>query len=133
MNSGSASSTACGSTARDKHLFYNYGISIPAGSTIHGIKVQLDAFVDSISNTPTMCVDLSWDGGTTWTSSRATPTLTTTEATYILGGQSDDWGRTWSNTELEDATFQVRVTPLAGSKNRDFFLDWVPVIVDYTP
>jgi hypothetical protein len=56
-----------------------------------------------------MCVQLSWDAGVTWTAARSTPTLTTSMATYVLGGSADTWGRTWTSAELSDASFRVRV------------------------
>ena len=59
--------------------------------------------------------------------------LGTAEATFIIGGEADDWGRTWSNTEFSNANFRLRITNVANATSRDFFLDWVPVKVDYTP
>ncbi len=56
-----------------------------------------------------MCVELSWDGGATWTAAQATPTLGATEATFILGSNSDTWGRTWSDTEFTNATSRSRL------------------------
>ena len=82
-----------------------------------------------------MCVELSWDGGTSWTAFLSTPTLGNTEATHIVGGGAEDWGRTWSNTEFTNANFRLRISnvgePIGGGRN--FTLDWVPVEVYYTP
>jgi hypothetical protein len=132
-NSGTSNATTCGDTSKDRHLFYNYGFSIPAGATIHGIEVRLDAWADSTLKSPFMCLELSWDGGATWTAANTTPVLGTTEATFILGGEADAWGRTWGDGEFSDANFRLRITNVANSTGRDFFLDWVPVKVDYTP
>jgi len=134
LNGGTANSTSCTSTARDRHLFYNYGFSIPAGQTINGIEVRLDAWADSTSGNPAMCVELSWDGGTSWTAAKTSPNLTTAEATYILGSATDTWGRTWSSsTDFTNANFRVRITDVATSTARDFRLDWVAVQVTYSP
>jgi hypothetical protein len=79
-------------------------------------------------------VQLSWDGGTTWTTAKQTSTLTTSEATYTLGGTADTWGRTWSATNLSNTNFRVRVIDVAsgsGANSRDFSLDWVAVRVSY--
>ena len=78
-----------------------------------------------------MCVELSWDGGTTWTTPKSTATLSTSELTYILGGTADKWGRMWSIGELSDANFRVRITDVASNTTRDFSLDWVAVRVSY--
>ena len=133
VNSGTANSQDCASTARDRHLFYNYGFTIPGGQTIDGIEVRLDAWADSTTGSPKICAELSWDGGTTWTAAKTTVDLTTSEQTYTLGSASDDWGRTWSSTEFSDANFRLRITNVADSIWRDFRLDWVSVQVTYTP
>ncbi|WP_374089793.1 N,N-dimethylformamidase beta subunit family domain-containing protein [Methylomicrobium lacus] len=134
-NSGTGTGTSCTGTGKDKHVYYNYGISLPVGAAIKGIEVRLDAKVDSTANTPNMCVQLSWDGGTTWTAAKSTATLTTTEATYVLGGAADLWGRTtWNISDLLNTSFRVRIIDVAsstGANARDFSLDWVAVRVSY--
>jgi hypothetical protein len=133
-DSGTNTGTSCGGTDKDRHDFYNYGISVPTGNQIMGIEVRLDAKVDSTSSsTRRMCVQLSWDGGNTWTSSEQTSNLGTSQATYLLGGNGDTWGRTWALSELSDANFRVRVTDVANSTSRDFSLDWAAVKVYYGP
>jgi hypothetical protein len=132
-NSGNNISTSCIDTGKDKHRYYNYGINLPVGSTINGIEVRLDARADSTTGAPMMCVQLSWDGGTTWTAAKNTATLTTSEATYTLGGIADTWGHTWNTGigELSNANFRVRVIDVASNNSRDFSLDWVAVRVTY--
>ncbi|MEK7324354.1 MAG: hypothetical protein AAB217_03745, partial [Chloroflexota bacterium] len=130
-NSGSNTNTSCTNNGKDKHRFYDYNISIPGGSTIVGIEVRLDARVDSTSGAPKICVQLSWNGGTSWTTAKQTSTLTTTEATHILGSAADTWGRTWTTTELSNTNFRVRVIDVSSSTARDFSLDWVAVRVTY--
>jgi hypothetical protein len=129
-NSGTNNSSNCTSNGKDKHSFYNYTVSIP-GTSIDGIEVRLDALVDATSGAPKMCVQLSGDGGLTWTSVKSTPTLTPAEATYILGGAADIWGQSWTPVSLSNANFRLRVIDAAGNTSRDFFLDWVAVRVTY--
>jgi hypothetical protein len=132
-NSGTGTSTSCGNSGKDRHDFYNYGISVPGGNQVLGIEVRLDAWVDSTSSsTRRMCVELSWDGGSTWTSSQQTSNLRTSQRTYTLGGNGDTWGHTWTASELSDANFRVRVTDVANSTSRDFYLDWAAVKVYYS-
>lgn len=135
VNSGTGTSSSCTSTAKDKHQYYNYNISLPVGTTVTGVEVRLDGFVDSVgSNAPKFCVQLSWDGGTTWTATKQTATLTTAEATYMLGSTSDNWGHVWTSTDLSNANFRVRLTDIAsgsGANSRDFSLDWIAVRVNY--
>ena len=135
VNSGTNNSSSCTSNGKDKHRFYDYNVSLPGGATITGIEVRLDAFVDSVgSNAPKMCVQLSWDGGTTWTTAKQSTTLTTSEETYILGSATDNWGHVWTSSNLSNTNFRVRVIDVAsgsGAGSRDFSLDWVAVRVSY--
>lgn len=131
-NSGDGTSTSCTSTNKDRHRFYNYGFSFPGGASIKGIEVRLDAKVDSTSGSPKICVQLSWDGGTTWTDTQSTSTLDRNEDTYILGSNTDTWGRSWSTSNFTNSNFRVRVIDVAGSTSRDFSLDWVGVNVHYS-
>jgi hypothetical protein len=79
-----------------------------------------------------MCVQLSWDGGTSWTATKSvSPTNSMT--TFTLGGAADTWGRTWTAAELGAASFRIRVIDAASQSNKDFSLDWAGVQVDYSP
>jgi len=131
-DSGNGTSTSCTSTAKDKHLYRDYNLSIPSGSTINGIQVRLDAKADATTGAPKMCVQLSWNGGTSWTTAKQTTTLTTSEATYSLGGATDTWGRTWTTSNFTNANFRVRIIDVASNTSRDFSLDWAAVQVNYT-
>jgi WD40 repeat protein/fibronectin type 3 domain-containing protein len=134
-NSGTGTGSGCTATGKDKHLYYNYGVNLPGGAVVRGIEVRLDARVDSTANAPAICVQLSWDGGTTWTAAQSTSTLTTTEATYVLGGAANLWNRTaWTAGNLSNANFRVRLINVAsnsGANSRDFSLDWVAIRVSY--
>jgi hypothetical protein len=131
-NSGTSASTSCTSSARDKHRYFNYGLSVQDGATVQGLEVRLDARADSATGAPRMCVQLSWNGGASWTAPKATPRLGTSLATYVLGSPTDTWGRTWSAAQLSDTNFRVRVITTANTTTRDFALDWVPVRVTTT-
>ncbi|MGD9118474.1 MAG: PKD domain-containing protein, partial [Dehalococcoidia bacterium] len=112
------------------HQYYGYDLSaIPTGATIEGITVRLDALVWGFgSPTGSLAVELSWDDGSSWTStSYGTGALTGSEATYTCGGSSDDWGHTWALAELDD----LRVG-LTATTNGTVYLDWIPVEVCYT-
>ncbi|MBI5040659.1 MAG: hypothetical protein HZB57_05515, partial [Gammaproteobacteria bacterium] len=130
-NSGSNTNTSCTNTGKDKHSFYNYGFSIPVGAAIKGIEVKLNAKADSTSGSPKICVQLSWDGGTTWTTAKNTATLTTALVDYTLGTSADTWGHAWSVTELGDTKFKVRVIDVSSNTSRDFSLNYVGVKVTY--
>jgi hypothetical protein len=132
-NSGTNTSTSCTSTGKDQHRYHNYNFNIPATALIQGIQVRLDARADATNGSPKICLQLSWNGGTTWTTARPTTTLSTTETTYTLGSISDTWGRTWTPDNFSNANFRLRVIDVSGNTSRDFFLDYLAVNVTYRP
>jgi len=132
-NSGTNKNTSCTSNRKDRHIFSNYGFNIPSGATITGIEVHADARADSTTGAPKLCVQISWNDGATWTAVKSTSTLTTSEATYLLGGTTDIWGRTWASGDFTNTNFRIRITDVAGNTARDFSLDWLAVRVLYQP
>ncbi len=129
-NSGTNTVASCTDAGKDRQRFYNYGASIP-GTTIKGIEVRLDAKVDNAAGAPAICVQLSWDGGTTWTTTKTSALLTTSEGTYILGNATDTWGRTWALGDFSNTNFRVRIIDISNDTNRDFSLDWVALKIYY--
>ncbi|NUM48511.1 MAG: hypothetical protein HUU38_27715, partial [Anaerolineales bacterium] len=132
-NSGTGNSTSCTDRRKDQHTYYDFNITLPGSASVSGIEVRADARADSTANSPKLCILLSWDGGITWTAAKTTATLSTSEATYILGGPSDTWGHLWQLGELTNANFRVRIVNVASSTARDFSLDWVAVNLYYQP
>jgi hypothetical protein len=92
------------------HRYYDYNLGIPDCAIIHGIEVRLDWWLADTTGTNTMSVELSWDGGTNWTTAKTDSTATLAEHTAILSGSTDKWGHDWTATELNNVNFRVRVT-----------------------
>ena len=134
-NSGSDTTTACNSAGKDRHRFWGYTLGLPASVTsINGITVRLAADVDSLTGSPLVCVELSWDSGGHWTPAQTVSLTSTGITTYTLGGPTDLWGHTpWTVGQLGTSTFRIRVTDVAASTSRDFGLDYLGVQVNYTP
>jgi hypothetical protein len=76
---------------------------------------------------PQIRVDVSWDGGTTWSAKQAT-TLTQTKTTYWYDVTS---ATGWDATKLNNANFKVRVDGLTVGFAAVVSLDWLPVEVTY--
>jgi hypothetical protein len=131
LNSGTNTNASCTDTGKDKHNFYNFNVNLPGTASVQGIEVRLDGRVDSTVSAPLFCVQLSWNGGTTWTAAKSTAILGTAEQTFILGSATDNWGRTWALSNFSNTNFRVRVIDVASSTSRDFSLDWVAVRVTY--
>jgi hypothetical protein len=131
FKSGTDNSSDCNGAGKDSHNYFDYDITIPGGAAIKGIEIRLDARTDSAAGTPQMCVQLSWDGGLSWTATQSTPTLSNVETTTILGGATDTWGRAWNAVELSNANFRVRVINVSTDPLRDFALDLIGVRIRY--
>lgn len=117
--------------------YSSFGLpSITSGSTINGIEVKVEAKSTDTSGCR-LGVALSWDGGTSLTSSKYAD-LTGSDASTTLGGTADTWGHTWSTTELTNATFVLRVEDNDPGSSCDnavsttTYVDQVQVRVTYT-
>jgi len=130
VNSGSANSTSCTSTARDSEVATQSSFGT-LGSTILGIQVRLTGRVSVANKAPKFCVQLSWDGGTSWTAAKSTSNLTTSLATYTLGTTSDTWGHSWTAAQLSPTNFRVRVIDVGNATSRTYYLDAAGVAVTY--
>jgi len=130
-NSGTNTVLSCADSGKDRHRFYNYGFVVPAGAAVNGVEVRVDVRLD---NGPGyICIQLSWDGGVSWTAPKQTPNLTSSFAAYSVGGASDTWGHAWTASELSNTNFRLRVIDVASSGNGRFRLDWIGAQVYYTP
>ena len=133
INSGTTSVSSCTSSGHDRHVFYGFANNIPPSARILGIQVLLDAWVEATYGSPSFCVELSWNGGASWTSPRTTYMLSETEERRTLGGSSDTWGRSWTGAEASGDNLRIRITSNAAIALRDFYLDYVAINVTYAP
>jgi hypothetical protein len=117
----------------DRHAWFGYGAAIPNGCAIHGIEVRLDWKLDARAGRNALLVELSPDGGATWSDPRRDTRETTRIHTALLGGPDDAWGRAWSAGDLGDEGFRVRVTAEGTRGKRDFVIEWIPVRLYYGP
>jgi hypothetical protein len=134
-STGSAGrSTSCTNAANDRHRFWGNAFGLPGSVTsIDGITVRADVGLNNNGGTSIFCVQLSWDGGTSWTAAKSVTLSSAAEATYTLGSSIDTWGRTWTTANFSTANFRVRVIDAANQPNRDYRLDYLAVNVYYTP
>lgn len=115
----------------------NFGFTIPAGSTIQGITVEIDRRSIIASSGKDFRVQLA--KGTTFAdlvgSNLAVPATiwpsTTAVATY--GGAANLWGTTWTDAEINASSFAVFLSAQANIANADVGVDFVRVTVTYAP
>ena len=86
------------------------------------------ATVNYIEYDDTISIQVSWDGGTSWSTAN-TSTVTGTEVTYtanVTGVTS------WTVDKLSDANFRVRAYATTSNNAEEVRLDWLPVTVAWT-
>lgn len=108
-------------------VYYNYNFAIPAGSAIDSVRVRTDYLIEDADDY--FNLDVSWDGGSTWSSAHALPNHQT-EATEWTNVTSDT---TWTISTLSNANFRVRMNAIkSGSAANWYRIDYIPVEVIYT-
>lgn len=133
QNSGTSTTNSCVASSKDRHRFWGYAIALPATVTaINGITVEPVVSQSNNGGETWLCVQLSRDGGATWSTARRVTLTTNTLTTQVLGGPSETWGLTWSAGDFGDG-FRVRVIDSATQGAKDFRLDAIGVSVTYTP
>jgi hypothetical protein len=134
-NTGSVGhSTSCTNAANDRHRFWGNAFGLPGTVTsVDGITVRTDMGMNNNGGTTVLCVELSWDGGTSWTTGKSVTLSGTAVATYALGSSIDAWGHTWTAAQLSTTNFRVRLTDATSQANKTYRLDYLAVTVQYTP
>ncbi len=112
----------------------NFGFTIPTGSTIDGIVVDIER---KCSNTGCTDADvfLTKDGSATVGTDKATATAYTTgDVTESHGtGTTDMWGTTWTPSEINASTFGVFFSAVkSGGPARTVSVDVISITVHYT-
>lgn len=91
----------------DMQDYYNFDFTIPSGSDILGIEVQIEGKYNN--NGGISEYDLSWNGGTSYTTAIVDEDMIDGSDTVItLGNSTWLWGRSWADTEFTDANFRFR-------------------------
>lgn len=69
-----------------------------------------NVYATAVATSGALVVDLSYDGGTSWTNT-LTKTFTGSDSALTYGaGSTELWGRSWTRADMVDANFRVRVT-----------------------
>jgi hypothetical protein len=134
VSTGTDTTDSCTSNAKDKHDFWGYALGLPASVTsIDGIAIRPTAGMNNNGGTTRLCVQLSWNGGASWTSPQSADLTATALTRYAIGGAGDRWGRSWTPAELAGGTFRLRVIDTSTQPNKTVNLDAIQVSVTYTP
>lgn len=86
----------------------NFGFSIPAGSTITGIKVDIERRYGGVGNVIDTDIQIVKGGVMKAASDKSTNMIWPAADTYVsFGGLGDLWSETWAYTDINDAGFGV--------------------------
>ena len=132
----SNNSRATEGTNGDQEDWYNFDFvntgGLLSGSTINGIEVTIEASSGTASSSVTADIDLSWNGGSNFTSVKTATRSATADSTTTHGSSADTWGRTWSGSEFSNANFRLRLTK-GGTAGTLFRVDTLQVRVYSSP
>ena len=106
------------------NVWGTYGFSL-AGSTITQVRVRYDALTGGNEQ---IRIDVSWDGGTTWSAQQVTA-LSGTETTYWFDVTAET---AWTPAKLANGQLQVRADAYTVGGAGSVSLDWLPVEVTYS-
>jgi len=119
-------------TSTQSQDYCDFGFSIPGGNEITGIDVKIEASRDTdAGENSKFDIDLSWDGGTSYTTATTSGILPTTDKVFVMATSSDLWGRTWSPSELNDTNFRLRITASKGATTEVIQVDAIQIRVDH--
>ena len=100
---------ATNATTNNYGVISTFGFGVPAGVQIDGIQVDVEGSNSNNGKTVNYAVELSGNGGTGWSATRADTFTGQTDATDTLGGPTDTWGWTWGAAGFSDANFRLRI------------------------
>ncbi|MFX0137061.1 MAG: DUF2341 domain-containing protein, partial [Candidatus Hodarchaeota archaeon] len=112
--------------------YYNFNLNIPANVDIEGIEVSIEGRRDPFFGNAECTIELSWNGGTTWTTSYKELIWWSTLDSYLsAGGSTDLWGKPsgWVPSHFNNANFRVL---LRESGYNPLYVDHVRVKVYYS-
>ena len=102
-----------------------------SGTVIDGIQVRTKG-TGSVSPTPKCGIEISWDGGTNYTSTGKQTSHSGTDKGLpffsTVGGATDKWGRTWANTDFTNSNLRVRLSNAVSV----FAIDVLEINIHYT-
>jgi hypothetical protein len=110
-----------------------FGFSIPAGSTIDGIRVEIERNASG-SSIDDEDVYILKSGAATGTDHASSTDWPTSDGTRTYGGSTDLWGTTWTVAQINASNFGVRLKADSDtSSSRTLGVDYVEIRVYYTP
>ena len=117
----------------DAVFLTNFNFSIPTGSTINGIKVEINRKYQVANYVQDYYVKLI-KAGSPIGNNKASASLWPSSLNVATYGNSTDlWGSTWTASDINSSNFGVMVqTSLSNAFNATAAIDYVRVTISYT-
>jgi len=115
--------------------YYNggSGFDIPTGATIDGIELKIIRYAQQKNFMEDSSLRLRITSGQVGEDKASAVTWDDVEETVYYGGSTDNWGRTWSISELESSDFGVDLSAYnAANAQRAAYIDVIQVKIYYT-
>lgn len=129
--SDNTTDATCSGVGSNYLVASNFGFALPAGATISGVFVRVEASEHSGGTEP-LLAQLQDASGALFGSSKSTSNegsiSGTAKAVYTYGSTSDVWGATLSEAIVEDVDFGVRFW---FTTSHDVRIDYVTVALEY--
>jgi hypothetical protein len=113
----------------------DFGFTIPAGSTINGIIVEIERVKGATADVTDAEVKIVKSDGTLGTTNKADTATQwpTTEAYKMYSTSTDLWNESWTSTDINDADFGMVIAASAGSGPGDAAdIDHIRITTYYT-
>ena len=88
--------------------YSGFNLPVAPTSTISGVSIEVEAKSSDTSGCQ-VGVEVSSDGGTTFSSSGSVSNVTGSDTFYTLGGATSLWGKAWSSSDFTAGSFVVRL------------------------
>ena len=118
----------------------NFGFSVPSGSTINGIQVDVQKYATTASKNSMEdnSVKIIQSGAATGTEHATTSVWPTSSSYVTYGSGSDLWGTSWTAAQVDASNFGIAISAKnvpsgAGSSALTAYVDYVRITVTYTP
>ena len=128
---GSAGSDATSDpTPTDYLLGTTFSAAVPSGAVIDGVTVRVSA-TESGPGTTDFVAQLISDGTPTLIGSSKGPTALGSNP-HVLGGSSDVWGATLSDTIVNASGFGIAIWSTDADGDNELQIDYVTIEIHYT-
>lgn len=120
--------------------FTGFGFSIPSGTTINGIKVEIDRnYVEDFGTPADNALRLVRAGviesvnhsSPGWQQTSSSLPNNDTNLYDVIGSSADLWGAAWSYSDINDSGFGFALSVSMG-KNDVVYVDHVRITIDYS-